>query len=555
MDDHTHREREHFFAAAKTIAAITICSRVLGLVRDVAIVSFGANRLMDSFWTAFRVPNVFRRLFGEGALAAAFVPVFTETSESCGWERARVVLANCMGLLALLLGGLVLIIELLLVVVLAFAPGGWDRTLLVQLIMILLPFMITICVLALCSAALNCRGHFAYPALAPIILNVFLIAGALVARWSLGAGRWESLFVLSVSVIAAGVVQVAGALWLLRSVDLGVLPQLRPIAVEVKRIAALTLPMMIPLGAHQLSSLFDTFYAWLMTATEANPTLELFGLSIAKPLDAGVVTRLYAAGRLYNFPLGILGMSLATAVFPLLSRYAARGDVDHLRSTTNRALRLSLFLGIPAGAGLIFLARPTIMLIYRWGEFSGTDASRAALILQMYCLGMWAYFSRHILLRAFFSVKDATTPLRISCALTVVNMILVALGIFTPLGAGAIGLATAVTAVINVLILTWILHRRWGRIGLGQILSSVGKTMLGTILMVLVVCLIRHLCEQTLGTTKQSAAIAVALSVVLGAGAFLATTAVLRSSELRELWGTVRGKVSGDPDNASNEQV
>ena len=131
MDDRTHRERELFFAAAKTIAAITVCSRVLGFLRDIAIVSFGANRLMDSFWTAFRVPNVFRRLFGEGALAGAFVPVFTETSETRGWDRARVVLGNCMGLLALLLGGLVLVIELLLALVLIFAPGQWDRTLLV----------------------------------------------------------------------------------------------------------------------------------------------------------------------------------------------------------------------------------------------------------------------------------------------------------------------------------------------------------------------------------------------------------------------------------------
>ncbi|MHC4295046.1 MAG: murein biosynthesis integral membrane protein MurJ [Planctomycetota bacterium] len=475
VNDERHLEREHFFSAAKLVAAITMLSRVLGLVRDIAIVAFGANRATDSFWTAFRVPNVFRRLFGEGALAGAFVPVFTETAETQGWERARLVLANCAGLLAVLLATLVVIIELALACVLIFAPGEWDRTLLVQLIMIVLPFMITICLLALGSAALNCKGHFAYPAFAPILLNVFLIAGAYVAHRFLGGGEWEGLFALSISVVVAGVVQLAGVVWLLRSVDLRFIPRLRPIAPEVRRIAALTVPMMVPLGMTQISSLFDSFYAWFMTATPANPVLEIFGGSLTKPLAPGVVTCLYAAERLHNFPLGIFAISLATAVFPLFSRYAARGDLASLRDAINRALRLSLFVGIPAGVALILLARPIIVLIYRWGEFRPTDVARAALILQMYSLGMWAYFSRHILLRAFFARKDATTPMKISLALTAANILLVAVGIFTPLKGGAIGLAMTITSSVNVLLLTWILQRRWGELGIRSIGSSLAK--------------------------------------------------------------------------------
>lgn len=177
-----HVERERFFGAAKTVASLTMLSRVLGLVRDMAIWAFGATRATDAFWLAFSLPNLFRRLFGEGALSAAFVPVFTEVAESQGWERARLVLANAAALLAMLLAGLVVLGELALLAALLLVEPGADWTLLLQLTMLVLPFMLTICTLALGSAALNCKGHFAYPAFAPILLNISLIGGAWIAH-------------------------------------------------------------------------------------------------------------------------------------------------------------------------------------------------------------------------------------------------------------------------------------------------------------------------------------------------------------------------------------
>ena len=528
-------------------------SRVLGLIRDMTIVAFGATRAMDSFWTAFRVPNVFRRMFGEGALSAAFVPIFTEVAERQGWDRARIVLANCAGLLAILLAGIVLIIELGLTCALVFCPGQWDRTLLVQLTMIVLPFMITICLLALGSAALNCKGHFAYPAFAPIILNVFLIAAAWALRGLGGTGQWWGLFVLSGSVLAAGLVQVLAVIWLLRRVDLASLPRIRPVLAEVKQIASLTIPMMIPMGMTQLSSLFESFYAWFMTATETNPTLTILGNTFSRPLKPGVVTCLYAAERLYSFPLGIFAISLATAVFPLLSRYAARGDTRALRETTNRSLRLSLFLGIPAGVALMILARPAAVLIYRHGNFTPADASRSALILQMYCLGMWAYFARHILLRAFFAQKDVATPLKISCVLAAANILLVGILVFTPLGAGAIGLATAITATAAALLFSWVLHRRWGRIGLPAIMSSLGRILIATALMAGAMLAAQHLLRPMGEYSKRSAAMSVAAGVVSGGIVFLVAAAVLRCKELPEFRGALRGK--GGHDNSAGETV
>jgi len=547
VTDQAAKEREHFFGAAKTVAAVTMLSRVLGLARDVAIVAFGATRATDTFWTAFRVPNVFRRLFGEGALSAAFVPIFTETAETKGWDRARTVLANCFALLSLLLAALVVLIELILAGLLIFAPGQWDRTLLIQLVMIVLPFMITICLLALGSAALNCRGHFAYPAFAPIILNVFLIAGAWLAYRAFGGGQWQGLFTLSISVVLAGVGQLVGVIWLLRRAGLAAVPKVKPVAAEVKRIAALTVPMMIPLGIVQISSLFEGFYAWFMSATTAGDSFTVFGLTVSKPLQAGVVTCLYAAERLYNFPLGIMAISLATAVFPLFSRYAARQDVAGLCQATNRALRLSLFLGIPSGVALMLLARPAAVLIYRHGGFRAADAARTALILRMYCLGMWAYFCRHILLRAFFAQKDIATPLKISCVMAALNVLLVASLVFTPLRGAAIGLATAATASTNALLLAWVLHRRLGRLGLQNIMFSLVRVAVATAGMALAIAASRHLVAPLADSAKLAAAWTVAAGVLAGGIAFAGVAKVLRCAELGELWGSVRrGASPGD---------
>jgi putative peptidoglycan lipid II flippase len=538
MNDQSHTEREHFFGAAKLVAGITMLSRVLGLVRDMAIVALGANRATDSFWTAFRVPNVFRRLFGEGALTAAFVPVFTETVEKHGWGRARAVLANTAGLLAMLLAAVVAAIEIGLACALVWAPGLWDRQLLIELTMVLLPFMFTVCLLATGAAALNCRGHFAYPAFAPMLLNVFLIAGAWAAYHFTGGQGTGGLFILSVSVVAAGVTQVAGVVWLLARSHLASWPRVRPLSAEVRRIAILTIPMMVPLGLTQISSLFESFYAWFMTATEVHPTFSIFGQTIDKPLQTGVVTCLYAAERLYNFPMGILAVSLATAVFPLFSRYAARGDVAGLREATNRALRLSLFLGVPSGVALVLLARPAVVLIFRHGGFHADDAARAALILQMYCLGMWAYFCRHILLRAFYAQKEVALVVKVSAVLAVANILTVVFVVFTPLRGAGIGLATAATASANSLVLAWLLHRRWGKLGLGNVLSSLARTVLASIVMAAAIMAVTGMLGGS-PASKYEAARVTAAAIPAGLLAFLASARLLGCQELVELRGAL----------------
>ncbi len=515
-------------------------SRILGLVRDRAIVAFGANRHMDVFWTAFRVPNLFRRLFGEGAMSAAFVPVFTEVGRAEGWDKARLVLANVTGWLALILAGLLLVGELALAGWLAgsaaFGWGGWDSALLVQLVMILLPFMLTVCLLALGSAALNCKGHFVYPAFAPIILNIALIAAAWYVGWADLAGGWGGLFVLAGAVVVAGVVQLVGVVWLLRAAKLTGLPTLRPALPEVRRISAMVLPMMIPLGMIQLSALFDFWYALVMSAEPGAAPLQLLGLEIHRPLAEGVVTRLHAANRLYQFPMGVLAVSLATAVFPLLARHAADNDMPALRHTTNRALRLSLFLGVPSGVALAMLAKPTISLIFGTGQFTPDHVARSAVMLQMYCVGMWAYFCNHILLRAFFSLKDTRTPLRIACWLVGANVAMVVVLVFTPLRGAAFGLATAITASANALLLVVVLRRRLGGgLGGGEIAASLVRTCVATGGMVGAILAAQWAVAKW--ALPGGRLTLVAAAVVGGGLTFLAIAAAMRCRELSELRG------------------
>ncbi len=534
MSDHKHREREHFFGAAKVITVITMISRVLGLVRNMLMVPLGDRVLADRFWTAFAVPNLFRRLFGEGALSAAFVPVFTEVSEAEGWDRARVVLANVAGLLAVVLAGLLVLVELGIWAAWSIWGGDEPRHMLLLLSAIMLPYMVTVCLLALGSAALNCKGHFAYPAFAPILLNVVLISAAIVAP-RLAADDKQQFAILGVGLVVAGIIQLLGVIWMLRRVGLGVVPRLRPILPEIRRIVVLMAPMVVPLSVLQLSVLADKVLALMFTASGPGSSL---------PLSEGVVPCLYAASRVYQLPMGVLAIPLATAIFPLFSRYAVRGDIGALRETTNCALRLGAFLSIPAAVALIMLASPTIELIYQRRNFTPADTARTALMLRMYCIGMWAYFWNHVLLRAFFAQKDTRTPLILALVLVGFNLPLVVIGFYTPIKAASIGAATALTQTINALWLIGVLRSRWGRLGLRRILISLLRTGVATVVMVGAVGLaLLHMETFTdlLGNKPGKIAV-LAAAIVAGGGAYLLAAIILRCPELGELFGSLRNR-------------
>ena len=530
-----HKEREHFFTQAKVVAVITLISRIFGFFRDMGIASLGATRYTDAFGLAFKIPNLFRRLFGEGALASAFVPVFTDVHEKQGSEKARLLLANSFALLAVFLAVLLIIGEIGFFFY-SLVPGPKDRDLLLLLAMIMYPYMFTVCLLALCSAAINARGHFIFPAAAPIIFNIFGIIAAWWIAPLIKNNLQQQLVLVAFSVIVAGVVQLAAVLWLLKKSGLYLRPRIKPLEPGIKPILKLVTPMLLGLGFLQFSEFFQDIIAWNLTVTKDASTLNIFGWIIPCPLTEGVIVRVGAARAFYQFPMGVLAISLGVAVFPLLSRYASRGDIPNLRDSVNRAIRLSLMEGMATGIGLFILAEP-IMMIYARRKFTVADAMQAAFVLKMYVLGMAAYCSYQILARAFYACKDTKTPLKISCILSVVNLILLLSLIWIPgIGPGAFGLSTSITFTINVIILILLLRKRLGLLGGRKIAVSFARSIVACIAMASAVYLLRWYMQDANNLLILGACIPA------GAAVFVFALWLLNAPELAELRGRKEDK-------------
>lgn len=436
-----------WLGSARLVAFCTLFSRVLGLVRDVAMAAFvGAGATMDAFVLAFMVPNLFRRLFGEGAMSAAFVPVFSEHWERDGPEGAGRFFRACFTALMAFLAAITGLVWLLSVLAPRYIALNETWALFFPLLSVLFPYMPMICLAALAGAALNVRGHFFGPAFAPAMLNVFWILG-LVA--SVRYGIWAVAF----AVLAGGAAQLLIVLFLLPS--RGVAPGLEwaPEHEGVRRTARLLAPALAGLAVMQVNVLFDGLIA-----------------QFCVPGD-GANSALYYGNRLLQFPLGVIGVALTTAIFPTMARAAARGEDGELLGTVRQGLRVACFLMLPVAALTLALALPIVELIYERGRFGEEAALRAAWVLSLYGLGLPAYSGTQIVVRAFYSRKDTRTPVRVGVAMVGLNLAL-NLTLVWPLREAGLALATAVSAFVNGGVLLWILRRRMGPLGMGEVAKS-----------------------------------------------------------------------------------
>ncbi len=433
----------------------TLLSRVLGFVRDMVVARyFGAGLAADAFFVAFKIPNFLRRLFAEGAFSQAFVPVLSGVKEEQGQKGVREFVAAMSGRFALILFGVTLIgVVGAPVIITVFAPGFLEHPekfdLTVSLLQITFPYLFFISLTALAGALLNTYGRFSVPAFTPVLLNLSMIGAAI---W-LSPYFDQPVMALAWGVFIAGVAQLAFQLpFLFR---MGLLPRPRLTRhPQVSETGRLMIPALFGVSVSQINLLLDTL--------------------LASFLVTGSVAWLYYSDRLMEFPLGLLGIALATVVLPSLSAEQAAKDDQAFKNTLEWALSLAWVLSLPAMIGLLLLAGPLLTTLFQYGAFSTQDVGMASGSLMAYALGLVAFVLIKILAPGFYARKDIKTPVRIAIWAMLANMILNLLLIF-PLAHVGLALATSLAAFLNAGLLGWGLYRlgliawsaHWARL-LGQ---------------------------------------------------------------------------------------
>jgi len=454
--------RHPLIAGAGITSLGTLASRVLGLLRDMStapLLGMSGGGVMDAFVVAFRIPNLFRRLFGEGALTASYVPVLAarlEEDPRQAWQLTSVLLAW----LAVVLTGIVLAAELVCLLAWTAASDQPRLRLLAGLTAVMMPYMLFICLAAEVAATLQCLGHFSIPALAPTLLNLCWLAAAWWIAPRFAPDKPSQAYVLAGSILVAGVLQLAVQWPKLRRLGFHFdyhWAAARDSLAEVLRSMG---PMVLGLAVTQINTLLDSVIALgLSAAPQSSLPVGWLGGAVRYPMQHGAAAAVYYGERLYEFPLGILGIAVATAIFPLLSRHAARGDQKMLAADLTLGLRLVLLLGVPASMGLVVLAAPLVRLLFERGQFTADDAARAARMVAWYGSGVWAYCALPVVIRGYYALGDRLTPLRIGMLAVGLNLSL-NLTLIWPMAESGLALATASSAVFQLAALLAILSRR-----------------------------------------------------------------------------------------------
>jgi len=531
------RQGAAILASSRVISLVTLVSRFFGLAREIAIAAYlGNSYINDRLAYAFAIPNLFRRLFGEGALSAGFIPVLNQWLHREGKSGAQQVFSAVASLLAVILAAMTVLLLGLIGLLYLFGQDSAQRHLTLGLTAVMLPYMIFVCLVALFAAMLNCLQRFALAAFVPIILSVFQIAAVIVAQtWiSHFTDRVEQqVYVIAVAVLLAGVVQLLLVYIGLRR--LGVRWQWcwRVRWQPVGRIATMMGPMMLGLGAFQFGAWLDSQVILMLSSPEGQQ-FSLFGWQIDYPLIEGSLSALDRARRLYTMPLGVLGIALATAAFPAFSRYAAANDHRALGGAVCDAMRVAVFEGLASGTAMILLAPLIVAVVFQRGNFSADNTVQTAYVLRFYCIGLWAYCLQPIILRGFYSMQDVITPLKVTAATLLLNLVLNLTLLWVPaLKVAAFGLSTSITATLNVIILGWILSRRLGGISFVKLADSIWRTAVACVVM----CAACYLTVRWFGQGLDNKYLLLGATMIVGTLTLLITSRLIGCKEPAEIIG------------------
>ena len=529
-----------FLKHLPVVSGLTLLSRLAGLARDAALAHvLGAQWVMDAYSMAFRLPNLLRQLLGEGALSAAFIPVFTSRLEKDGREAASRFMSLMIVVLVATLAALTLVGDgLLLALRWYLTEAGSKWHLIFGLSAVLFPFGIMVCLVALLQAALNCRHHFALPALAPVVLNLFIIGGAVTAGLLLAGDTVTQVYLIAGFILVAGLAEIAVQVPAMKWAGLVFRPVWDLRDAGLLRVLELLGPVIIAVGVVQINVFTDSLIANLLSPSEPGAaTFNLGPWDIAYPMKIGAASVLYYGPLIYQFPLGVFGIALATVVFPVLTQYAVRKDLAGMARTASHALRLTVFVGIPAGVGIILVCEPLIRLVFDHGKFhEAPDAvARTAWVASLFSLGIWSYSANHILNRAFYAMEQIATPRRVAMMAAglnfVCNLILV-----WPMAEGGLALSTVISALFQTAVLAWFLQQRCAGLEWRAIGSSALRTLLAAAVMGAAVwAAVYWAAPMALGPGRRLYAVQLFGGVAIGAAVFFVATRVLRMTELGDL--------------------
>ncbi len=446
--------------ASGVVAAAVMCSRLLGLVREVLFTALFGSKLLGVFLVAFRAPNLLRDLFAEGALSTAFITVFSRKIEAEGpnaaWELAAKMLTLATVFMSVVtLAGVVFAESLIDVLAPGFTPESREMTILLTRIMF--PFILMVSLAALVMGMLNSRNVFGMPAMASSFFNIGSIVGGVGLGWWMDPEFGERALVgLAIGTLIGGLLQLVVQVPSLRKVGFRFKPDFRWRDEGVMKTLTLMVPSVIAASAVQVNVMVNTSFA---TLTDGG---------------ASAVTWLYAAFRLMQLPLGVFGVAVATITLPVVARIAASTDPSSFGPTLGKALRLAVFLTLPAAVGLYFLAYPIIDVIYQRGGFVAEDAYQTALALQFYAMGLVGYAGVKVFSPTFYAIDRKWTPMMVSFGAIVLNIALNYYLIFVVnFGHRGLALSTAVSATLNFLTLYVLMGRAVGNLETGRLISSV----------------------------------------------------------------------------------
>ncbi|MDA0739433.1 MAG: murein biosynthesis integral membrane protein MurJ [Nitrospirae bacterium] len=509
--------------AAGLIGAATFSSRILGFIRDMILARLlGASASADAFFVAYRVPNLLRELLAEGSMSAAFIPVFTEyhtlRTKRETWELASAAFTTLLSIVTLItLIGIVVAPTIVWLLAPGFHDDPMQLKMTTTLTQVMFPYLIFISLAALTMGMLNSLRAFAAPALAPVFFNICVIAAALVLAPLLE----EPVIGVAIGVVVGGIAQFVMQLPGVHKRGLLFHWRFDPGHPGVRQIGWLILPSLLGTSVTQINITVNTILA---SYFEGGPTYLFYGM------------------RLIQFPLGIFGVALATAILPTLSAQAAKGSMDELRHTVGFGLRMIAFIIVPAMAGLIFLRVPIVHLFFEHGAFSAADTESTAVAVLGYAVGLWAFAGLRIIVAAFYSMQDTKTPAIAAVVAMVLNIIL-ALSLMGPLEHAGLALATALSAMVNISILVAVLTHRLGGIDWWQFGQALGRTLIATIPLILACLWIANLSVWQREDEWIFKGLMLGIGIGLSVAGYVGTHALYRSPELDVLWQLVHTKV------------